>query len=333
MQNIFVILCICSYVFVFSAASELQVISSRDDLLVDTRKHLKQSYLLYTNSPICVTLMREALVAHPQFRYENVLPYALGTPYSKKLTGDHPVLDERKANGTMCHMIMLTRGTPLHLAHSCQPGSSSVVLLARGAGGEYSAATLEKARGDVLRALYKHGQVDVVVINSYLGKPVVLQYALTVAGGTPAAAIVHGSVLLAPGLTFCLTVALGYNITATSDFRYTSPEIAEATRGMTNAENRRYVEGEGDAMTNAAEQRAQELNSGEIHSLEGKYNMGELPRPAFEGLPLQTELILHAASVYLPYYEYDAEGPDMARGLQRAQQSTFGLQGQEQVSA
>ena len=292
---------------------------------MDARKHLKQSYLLYTNSPICVTLMTETLAAHPEFRYENVLPYALGTAYGKKVTGDQPVLVEHKANGTVCHMIKLERGTPLHLAHSCESGGASLVPVVRGADGQYSAAALATARRDVLRALYRHSQVEVAVINYYLGKPVVLQYTVTLGADTSAATVRHGSVVLGPGATFCFSATSGYNITATSDYRYTSPEIAEATRGMNNSENRRHVEGEPPSDTTVLDQ-ADPLPEGRYNA-EGKYNMGILSRPHFEGIPLHTELILHSTTVYLPYYEYDAQGePDLALGPQQAHHSVFGLQ-------
>jgi len=289
------------------------VISSRDDLSFDDRKHLNQSFLLYTYTPVCSALISETLAAHKDIRFENVVAYALDTPFGEKLTGEHPVFWDHLANGTMCHLAMLTQGTPFHMAHVQLPGGSSVVPLVGDAAGEHS-----EARRTVQLALYKHSAVEVVVINYYAGKPVVVEYSVSLES-----AIRPASIVLEAGGTFCFQAAAGYPVKVTSDYRYTSDEVVEATRGMTNAQNRLFVEG-GTGAGGLA---------GDPSTTEGKYNAGSLRRPAFSGIPLYEEVVKFTTSIYLPYYEYDAADQPILSNLLPAEYTVFGLRGQESVSA
>jgi len=94
--------------FLVSSADDSRVIYSRDDLAFDDRNHLKQSFLVFAHTPLCTKLITETLAAHPNIRFETVLPYAVESAFCEKLTGQDPVLRGHVANGTLCHMMMLT---------------------------------------------------------------------------------------------------------------------------------------------------------------------------------------------------------------------------------
>ena len=308
-MSIQVVFCITLLaVYILHPALSHSVIREENDLVYDHKGYLKQSYILYSLSPACTRLMTTAQTNYKELRVKNIFAYDVHSQYGKKLLSDAQMLNQVLIENA-CSIVKITQGTPQRMVQHTLPGENIFLpIIKKNSGGDEEELRLVK---EMARVLYQFNQIEISIVNHYLGKPVIIEFTGFLNGEL---ALVSTSTVLDTGMSACFKSAIGYPIRVTSDYRYNSTEVSNATKGQSNAENRRFVEGAPDANTGSSEYELQIL-------------LRLRKRTDFVGYVIHDEIMWYTTTRYMGYYDYVAmDEPNLAT-LHRAKDLKFGLRG------